>query len=154
MFSTLHCMANGMKDFIGFLVEQSRLDTIAVNPALDDALTHLDHALAGLSEAVQVEYKGPFVGVETLKAHQLMVLRHEWIMHQPSWSMKVCVAAPEAQSRAEWPVQGVSRLRKVRVVKALPEFFAGFSAAVKAAGKADSPAGQRIAALAQRFNQS
>jgi hypothetical protein len=67
--------------------------------------------------------------------------------------LKVCVAAPEANCRAEWPVQGVSRLRKVRVIKALPEFFAGFSAAVKAAGKADSPAGQRIAELAQRFNQ-
>ncbi|MDP2027638.1 hypothetical protein [Sulfuriferula sp.] len=143
-----------MKDFIGFLVEQSRLDKIAVNPALDDALTHLDHTLAGLSESVQVEYKGPFVGVETLKAHQLMVLRHEWKIHQPSWSMKVCVAAPEANCRAEWPVQGVSRLRKVMVVKALPEFFAGFSAAVQAAGKADSPAGVRIIELVQRFNQS
>lgn len=142
-----------MKDFIALLVEQSRQQRIVINPALDDALTHLDHALEGLCAAVQVEYHGPYVGVETPLAHQMVVRAHEWKIHQPAWSMKICVAAPEANCRAEWPIQGVSRLRKVLVVKALPEFFAGFAEAVKSAGKENSSAGMRVVELAQRFNR-
>ena len=141
-----------MKDFIALLVEQSRQQHIVINPALDDALTHLDHALEGLCAAVQVEYHGPYVGVETPLAHQMVVRKHEWKIHQPAWSMKICVAAPEANCRAEWPIQGVGRLRKALVVKALPAFFAGFAEAVKLAGKEDSSAGMRVAELAQRFN--
>lgn len=141
-----------MKDFIALLVEQSRQQRIVINPALDDALTHLDHALEGLCAAVQVECHGPYVGVETPLAHQMVVREHEWKIHQPAWSMKICVAAPEANCRAEWPIQGVSRLRKVLVVKALPEFFAGFAEAVKSAGKENSSAGMRVVELAQRFN--
>ena len=141
-----------MKDFIALLVEQSRLQSVVINPALDDARTHLDHALAGLSAAVQVEYRGPYVGVETPLAHQMVVREHEWKIHQTAWSMKICVAAPEANCRAEWPIQGVSRLRKALVVKALPAFFAGFAEAIKHAGKQDSSAGQRVLELARRFN--
>lgn len=141
-----------MKDFIALLVEQSRLQSVAINPALDDALTHLDHALAGLCEAVQVEYRGPYVGVETLLAHQMVVRQHEWKIHQPAWSMKICAAAPAANCRAEWPIQGVSRLRKALVVKALPEFFAGFAAAITQAGKDGTAAGQRVLELSRRFN--
>ncbi|MHB1173710.1 MAG: hypothetical protein ACYCZJ_01100 [Sulfuriferula sp.] len=141
-----------MKDFIALLVEQSRQQHIVINPALDDALTHLDHALEGLCAAVQVEYHGPYVGVETPLAHQMVVREHEWKIHQPAWSMKICVAAPEANCRAEWPIQGVGRLRKALVVKALPAFFAGFAEAVKLAGKENSSAGMRVVGLAQRFN--
>jgi len=141
-----------MKDFIALLVEQSRLQSVVINPALDDALTHLDHALAGLSAAVQVEYRGPYVGVETPLAHQMVVREHEWKIHQPAWSMKICVAAPEANCRAEWPIQGVSRLRKALVVKALPAFFAGFAEAIEQAGKQDSSAALRVLELARRFN--
>ncbi len=141
-----------MKDFIALLVEQSRQQSVAINPALDDALAHLDHALTGLCAAVQVEYRGPYVGVETPLAHQMVVRQHEWKIHQPAWSMKICVAAPAANCRAEWPIQGVSRLRKALVVKALPAFFAGFAEAVKQAGKEDSSAGLRVLELSRRFN--
>lgn len=141
-----------MKDFIALLVEQSRQPSVAINPALDDALTHLDHALAGLCAAVQVEYRGPYVGVETPRAHQMVVRQHEWKMDHPAWSMKICAAAPEANCRAEWPVQGVSRLRKALVVKALPAFFAGFAEAIRQAGKQDTGAGLRVLELSRRFN--
>lgn len=141
-----------MKDFIALLVEQSRLKNIAINPGLDDALTRLDHALASLCEAVQVEYRGPYVGVETLLAHQMVVRRHEWKIHQPAWSLKICVAAAPANYRAEWPIQGVSRLRKALVVKALPEFFAGFAQTITSAGKDGTAVGQRVLELSRRFN--
>ena len=141
-----------MKDFIALLVEQSRLQSVVINPALDDALTHLDHALAGLCAALQVEYRGPYVGVETPLAHQMVVREHEWKIHQPAWSMKICVAAPEANCRAEWPIQGVGRLRKALVVKALPAFFAGFAETIEQADKADTSAGLRVLELSRRFN--
>lgn len=143
-----------MKDFIRHLAEQSRLDTVPVNTALDDALTHLDNMLAGIAAALQVEYIGPYVGVETLNAHAMVVRAHEWQIHQPSWSMKICSAIPEANYRAEWPAQGASRLRKRLIVKALPAFFAGYAAAVRQAGKADTAAGQRVIALEQQFNHA
>lgn len=141
-----------MKDFIRHLAEQSRLDTVPVNAALDDALTHLDNMLAGIAAALQIEYIGPYVGVETLNAHAMVVRAHEWQIHQPSWSMKICSAIPEANYRAEWPAQGASRLRKRLIVKALPAFFAGYAEAVRKAGKADTTAGQRVIALEQQFN--
>lgn len=141
-----------MKDFIRHLAEQSRRDVVPVNSALDDALTHLDNMLAGIASALQVEYIGPYVGVETLKAHAMVVRAHEWQIHQPSWSMKICSAIPEANYRAEWPAQGASRLRKKLIVKALPDFFTGYAAAVREAGKTDTTAGQRVIALEQQFN--
>ena len=140
-----------MKNFINHLVAQSRLGTVTVNATLHDALTHLDNMLAGLAEALQVEYLGPYVGVETLLAHRMVVRPHEWKIHQPSWSMKICSAIPEANYRAEWPAQGSSRLRKQLIVKALPEFFAGYAEAVRTAGKIDTPAGQRLLAAHNEF---
>lgn len=143
-----------MKNFINYLAEQGQQDSIPVNAALDDALTHLDNALAGLADALQVEYLGPFVGVETLLAHRMVVRAHEWQIHRPSWSMKICSAAPEANYRAEWPAQGSSRLRKRLIVKALPEFFSGYVEAVRLAQKIDSSAGQRLLALNQQFQHA
>lgn len=145
-------MMTHMKDFIAFLVEQSRLENVPVNAALDDALTHLDNMLTGLGEALQVAYLGPCVGVETPEAHQMVVRPHEWQIHQPAWSMKICSTAPQANLRAEWPAQGASRLRKARIVKALPAFFAGYAEAVREAGKDGTAAGQRVLELARRFN--
>ena len=143
-----------MKNFIHHLAEQSRLDSIAINAALDDALTHLDNMLGGLADALQVAYFGPFVGVEILTAHRMVVRAHEWHIHQPSWSMKICSAASAANYRAEWPAHGCSRLRKRLIVKALPEFFNGYTEAVRLAGKIDSPAGQRLAALNLQFQHA
>ncbi|MHB1677639.1 MAG: hypothetical protein ACYCSS_08920 [Sulfuriferula sp.] len=143
-----------MKNFISHLAEQSRLSSIPVNAALDDALTHLDNMLTGLAEALQVEYLGPFVGVEILSAHRMVVRAHEWQIHQLSWSMKICSAIPEANYRAEWPAQGSSRLRKRLIVKALPEFFAGYTEAVRLANKLDSTAGQRLLILNRQFQDA
>jgi hypothetical protein len=140
-----------MKDFIGHLASQSRAPRVVVNATLDDALTHLDHLLEGVAAALQVEYYGPYVGVETPEAHQLVVRAHEWVIHQHLWSLKVCSTAPQAEWRAEWPIQGCSRLRKVRIVQALPDFFAGYCAAVDASEQAASPSALRIRDLAARF---
>lgn len=142
-----------MKDFIRYLAEQSQNDVIPINSTLDDALTHLDNMLTGIAAALQVEYIGPYVGVETLKAHAMVVRAHEWQIHQPSWSMKICSAIPEANYRAEWPAQGASRLRKRLIVRALPTFFAGYAEAIQQAGKADTAAGQRVLAMQQQFSQ-
>jgi hypothetical protein len=141
-----------MKDFITYLAEQSRNETVSVGRNLDDALARLDHALAGLSAELQVEYYGPHIGVETPDAHQMVVRLHEWKMNEPTWSLKVCSTAPQANYRAEWPVQGTGRLRKQLIVKALPAFFRGYALAVAAAGKSDTAAGQRVEALAKQFN--
>lgn len=142
-----------MKDFIRYLAEQSQNDVIPINSTLDDALTHLDNMLTGIAAALQVEYIGPYVGVETLKAHAMVVRAHEWQIHQPSWSMKICSAIPEANYRAEWPAQGASRLRKRLIVRALPTFFAGYAEAIQQAGKADTTAGRRVLAMQQQFSQ-
>ncbi|NOT17015.1 MAG: hypothetical protein HOP20_02960 [Sulfuriferula sp.] len=143
-----------MKDFIQHLVNQSKLATPAINHALDDALTHLDHSLAGIAAALEVEYIGPFVGVETLKAHAMVIRAHEWQIHQHTWSMKICSAVAEANYRPEWPAQGASRLRKRLIVQALPAFFAGYTAAVQAANKLDTPAGKRLTAINAQFNHA
>ena len=140
-----------MKDFISYLVQQSHSEKVAVTSALDDALANLDHMLSGICADLQVEFEGPYVGVETLKAHRLVVRPHEWKIHEPSWSMKICSAAPQANYRAEWAVQSAGRLRKQVVVKALPDFFSGFAKVVEAAGKAELPSGKRVLELAQRF---
>lgn len=140
-----------MKDFIALLVQQSKSDKVRVDGDLDGALSSLDHMMDGICADLQVEYFGPFVGVETPEAHQLVVRAHEWRIHQFLWGLKVCSAAPQANYRAEWAVQGSGRLRKQLIVKVLPAFFAGFAEAVRKAGKADLPAGKRVLDLAQRF---
>lgn len=141
-----------MKDFISLLDQQIRSEKVAVTPELDDALSKLDHMLEGICAELQIEYDGPFVGVEILGAHRLVVRAHEWKIHEPAWSMKICSTAPAANSRAEWAVQSAGRLRKQIVVKALPAFFAGFAQAIETAGKSETPAGKSVQELAQRFN--
>ena len=141
-----------MKDFIALLINQSHAEQVVVNQALTDALARLDLMLEGLCGDLQVEFHGPFVGVETPKAHQMVVRAHEWKIHQPAWSVKICVASPEAHDRAEWAMQGVGRLRKQVIVKALPDFFAGYAEAIEAAGKTTTAAGQRVLELARQFN--
>ena len=124
-----------------------------VNQALTDALARLDLMLEGLCGDLQAEFHGPYVGVETPKAHQMVVRAYEWKICQPVWSVKICVASPEAHDRVEWAMQGVGRLRKQVIVKALPAFFAGFARAVEAAGKIETSSGQRVLELAQQFNR-
>lgn len=140
-----------MKDFVELLVNQSKAERVSVTAALDDALKHLDNVLTGIAGDVQVEYFGPFVGVETELAHQMIIRAHDWELGGKEWSLKVCTTAPQSDFRPEWPIQGCGRIRKQKIVKALPAFFQGYAAAIAEAGKADTPAGKRIAALAGRF---
>lgn len=141
-----------MKDFIELLVTQSKADRVSVTTALDDALKHLDNVMTGIAGDLQVEFFGPFVGVETEKAHQLVVRAHNWELGGKEWSLKVCTTAPQSDFRPEWPLQGSGRLRKQLIVKALPAFFQGYAEAVAQAGKSDTPSGKRIVQFAARFN--
>ena len=140
-----------MNDFVALLVERGRAARPMVDAALDDALTRLDHLLAGVSADLGVEYYGPCVGVEAVAAHRLVVRAHAWDMGRPEWGVRVCSAAPQAHSRAEWTLQAAGRLRKALIVRALPEFFAGYAQAVAAAGRAQGASGQRVVELARRF---
>ncbi len=140
-----------MKDFVELLVSQSKADRVSVTSALDDALKHLDNVMTGIAGDLQVEFFGPFVGVETELAHQLIVRAHSWELGGKEWSLKVCTTAPQSDFRPEWPIQGSGRLRKQLIVKALPAFFKDYVEAVAQAGRADTPSGKRIAQLAERF---
>ena len=140
-----------MKAFIPFLAQLSRSPSIRVDAELDGALAHLDHMLEGLCGALKVEYLGPFVGVERLDAHRLVVREHMWRLGAPAWSLKICPTAPAANWRAEWAIQSASRMRKPIIVRALPEFFCGFAAAVDAAGKSSLPAAGRLREVAALF---
>lgn len=141
-----------MSDYLNVLVEQSRATRVAITPELDAALAGLDAEFERLAPELEVEYVGPGVGVEGNESvYRLVVRPHEWTIHQPSWSLKICDALPNAGWRAAWAVQGASRARKAMVVQALPDFLHGYAGAVAAAGKDASPAGQRVREMAERF---
>lgn len=141
-----------MEPYIDYLARQAQQAHIVVTADLDDALRALDNALEQLAAQLQVEYVGPGVGVEgAADVYKLVVRAHEWVIHQRTWSLKICDALPNAQWRAAWPVHGASRARKIATVRALPKFMQGFAAAIAEAGKSDTPAGQRIAAMARAF---
>lgn len=140
-----------MKAFLPLLASLAQAPTLRVTGELDDALAHLDHMLEGLCEALRVEYYGPYVGVERRDAHRLVVREHVWQIDQARWSLKICSSAPAANWRAEWSIQNASRMRKPLIVRALPEFFCGFAAEIESQGKAQTPAGVRIAEIAQLF---
>lgn len=140
-----------MKAFLTTLAAAAQAPSIRVTRELDDALAHLDHTLTGLCEALRVEYFGPYVGVERRDAHRLVVREHVWQLGQAGWSLKVCASAPAANWRAEWAIHNASRMRKPLIVGALPDFFAGFAAAIEAQGKRQTPAGARIHEIAALF---
>lgn len=143
-----------MNDYIDVLVRQARSDRVALNAELDEALTALDREMQRLTAALAVEHVGPGVGMEDMNAehvYKLVVRCHRWDAFTEAWGLKVCDALDNCDLRPMWPVQGTARLRKRQVVKALPEFFAGFSEAVERAGKADTAAGRRLRAISEAF---
>lgn len=144
-------MQNLSNNYLSYLARQSRLPKITVNEKLNAALTRLDYMLEDICREIALEFYGPFVGVEQREAHQLVVRAHEWKIHQALWSLKVCVATPAANWRAEWAIQGTSRLRKPIIVAALPDFFKGYSAVIVAAGRDTTPAGKRIKDITTLF---
>ena len=141
-----------MQTFIEDLARASRAPALRPDGELDAALTQLDKMMEGLARELEVEYYGPAIGIGAGRdVYRLVVRAHEWEIKRPTWSLKVCTALPHAQWRADWAVQGASRQRKALIVRALPEFFAGFAQAIAEAGKGDSAAGKRVGEIAQRF---
>ena len=143
-----------MSDYIEFLAEQAKQDNVPVTQALDEALTALDQEFESLAKDLEVEYVGPGVGMADMQAehvYKLVVRYHVWDVFKEGWGLKVCDALPNCEFRPMWPVQGVNRLRKKQLVQGLPEFFAGFADAVKTAGKAETPSGERALAMAAVF---
>lgn len=141
-------------DFLAHLALEARSPRVRVDPALDEALARLDALLERLCRDLQVEYVGPPVGVEAREVHRLVVAAHAWTAGAPAWGVRVCSARSPSGWRAEWTLAGAGRLRKRLIVQALPEFLEGFVQAVVAAGKADTPAGRRLARLREAFSGS
>lgn len=145
-------MGGLMQTHIELLAEQAHAPRVAITAELDAALQALDAEFEALAPQLQVEYIGPGVGVEGQEdVYRLAVRYHEWVMNQPSWSLKICDALPNAQWRAAWAIQGASRARKALLVRGLPQFMRGFAEAVRAAGKANDAAGRRVEAMARAF---
>ena len=139
-------------EFLDLLIAQARAPQVGVDAALDAALTQLDRMLADLARDLAVEYYGPSIGVDGGRAvYRLVVRAHEWRIHEREWSLKICTALPHAHWRADWAIQSAARRRKMLIVHALPEFFAGYAAAVAAAGKQATNAGRRLQDVARRF---
>ena len=144
-----------MSDYIEFLAAQAKQENVPVTQALDEALAQLDQEAESLAAALELDYVGPGVGMADMKAEQvykLVVRYHVWDVFKEGWGLKVCDALENCEFRPMWPVQGVNRLRKKQLVKALPDFFAGYAEAVKAAGKDETEAGQRVLAMAEAFS--
>ncbi|OBS09125.1 hypothetical protein [Acidihalobacter prosperus] len=143
-----------MDDNISLLAAQAAAPSVTVNAALDEALRALDRRIEVLAEALQVEYLGPGIGMLDMDAEhvfRLAVRHHVWDVAHAGWGVKVCDALPNGGLRPMWPIHGVGRLRKQQLVRALPAFFQGYVTAVAAAGKAGTPAGRELQALAESF---
>jgi len=143
-----------MADYIEELAEQVRADAVTLSPALDHALAALDAEMEQLCADLQVPYIGPGVGMADMAAehvYRLVVAEHEWDRVTRAWGLKVCDSLDNCDLRPMWTVQGVGRLRKRQVVRALPAFFEGYARAVKEAGRSDTAAGGRLLAMAERL---
>ncbi|AKJ96024.1 hypothetical protein TVD_11965 [Thioalkalivibrio versutus] len=126
-----------------------------LNAEVDQALAALEQELNRLAGELQVEYVGPAVGMADMQAehvYRLVIRQHEIDVTRHEWSLWVCDALDNCDFRATWPVTGAARLRRKQVVAVVPELVAGYRDAVAAAGKADTPAGQRLAQIASVFS--
>ncbi len=132
------------------LRDQARDPDRRPDRALDDALARLSRILAQIAPALEVEHRGPFVGIGAgREAFCLAVRAHEEAAGTTVWAARVCSADPHRGLAAHWDLACVSRLRKPILARALPEFLAGYHAAVASAHKADTGAGLRLRALAE-----
>lgn len=141
------------------MVEDGDLDALAcaarADPVPDDvlnrALARLAGRLAEFAAALRVEYYGPGVGVEgRADVYRLVVRGHRLsFVPDPTWGVMICDAAPPARWRSVWSLPAASRRRKLAIARALPEFFRGYLASVRAAGLSDTEAGRALATLAQ-----
>ncbi len=141
-----------MDTYIDLLVARGRTSEPHIDQRLDDALLRLGTMLEALASELQVEYLGPEVGLGAgAHVYRIAVRCHESEVGRRTWSVRVCTALPHARWRAEWTLEGASRLRKRIIVRRLPEFFDGFAQAILEAGKSHTNAGMRVLDLAQQF---
>jgi hypothetical protein len=141
-----------MRSFIEVLAGQAGRSQVVVDAGLDQALTELDRAMERLGAALEVEHVGPGVGMSDMGAehvYRLVMRRHRWDVFTEGWGLKVCDALDNCELRPMWPLQGTARLRKRQVVRALPDFFAGYLRAVAEVGKADTAAGCELRDIAE-----
>ncbi|WP_297362433.1 hypothetical protein [Acidiferrobacter sp.] len=142
-----------MESFLMVLRDWARDPHRRADEALDDALVRLSRILAQLAPALEVEYRGPFVGIGAgREAFCLAVRAHTEDVGTTVWAARVCSAAPHRGLAAHWDLAAVSRLRKPLVAQALPAFLAGYHEAVVAAARAESAAGRRLRALSQALD--
>ncbi len=142
-----------MTPFIELLVARSRASMPRVDLDLERALVQFDAMLEQLAADLQVEHYGPEIGLGAgAQVYRMVVRPHEWHLGKRMWSLRICTALPHARWRADWAIQGASRLRKQKIVSGLPDFLCGYASAIQAAGKAATNSGQRVLELARRFS--
>lgn len=142
-----------MEPFLTLLREHAYDPRARPTAALDEALGRLDRILARLAQALKVEYIGPYVGIGAgREAFCLAVRAHRETADAEVWAARVCSAGPHQALQARWSFSSVARLRKPILVGALPQFLAGYSAAVMAASQADTRAGRRLRELAHALS--
>lgn len=141
----------GSESFLQVLSAAAKAPDLRLTAELDDAMRRFDAMFDALCGALEVEHFGPYVGVETLQAHQLVIRLHRTGPATNAWGLRVCSTAPAADFRPEWAPHAASRMRRPIIVRALPDLIGGFSTAVIAAGKDSSPAGARVRQVADAF---
>ncbi|MHB8454306.1 MAG: hypothetical protein ACYDDO_06330 [Acidiferrobacterales bacterium] len=142
-----------MSTFIELLVARSRASKPRVDIELERALAQFDAMLEQLAADLQVEHYGPDIGLGAgAHVYRMVVRSHEWQLSKRMWSLRICTALPHARWRADWAIQGASRLRKQKIVRSLPDFLCGYARAIQAAGKAGTNSGQRVLELARQFS--
>ncbi|ADC70909.1 hypothetical protein TK90_0394 [Thioalkalivibrio sp. K90mix] len=126
-----------------------------LNAEVDQALAALEQEINHIAAELQVEHVGPGVGMADMNAehvYRLVIRQHEIDVTRHEWSLWVCDALDNCDFRATWPVTGAGRLRRKQVTAVVPELVTGYRDAVVAAGKGDTPAGQRLEQMAGLFS--
>lgn len=136
-------------DDLELLTARARADRVRVDPALDQALTHLDADLQAISAALGVRHVGPGVGLDGAdEVYRLVVDYHVWDLSRQGWGLFVCDAAAGQDLRPMWQIQGAARVRKQAIVRQLPALLEGYQDTAATAGRLGGEAGERLTGLA------
>jgi hypothetical protein len=141
-----------MRSYLEILAERAGAEQVVIDAGLDQALAELDRVMERLGTALEVEHVGPGVGMADMGAehvYRLVMRRHRRDVFTEGWGLRVCDALANCELRPMWPLQGTARLRKRQVVRALPEFLAGYLRAVVEADKSDTVAGRELRKIAE-----
>lgn len=143
-----------MEDWIRVLIKATQQPI--VNHEVNQALKAFDQFITEISAFLQVEYVGTEVGVgQGKRVYRLVIRSHEWEqIGQFHWSLKVCDALDNNHLRAAWGIDGVSRLRKLEILRCLAEFLLGYQEAVAQANKLNTPYGKQLSEMVGYFIKS